>query len=227
MTVLRFGPATQADALVLLLHGVGASAEAMRPLASLLSARLPNAAVLAPDGTAPFDMGPGGRQWFSVRGVSEDNRKARVEAALPAIETLLDEACALVGVPRERAVVAGFSQGAILALHLAAAAKQPPAAIVALAGRLSAGPLLTHPGPRPSVFMSHGAQDRVIALSDAQHAADALRAIGAEVQFEQIPDHGHSIDPRQVESVARYVAARLPSGRMDLAQAAKPHRRES
>jgi len=210
MTILRIEPAKKPPrALVLLLHGVGASAQAMAPLAQILSERLPGAAIVAPDGTHPFDLGGAGRQWFSVAGVTEDNRKARVEAALPTIEALLDVECVRAEVSRQHAAVVGFSQGAILALHLAAASDQPPALTVSLAGRLAAGPLLVGQGPRSPVFLSHGANDTVIAAADGRRAAEALAGIGCDVAFELLQSHGHSIDARQAGSVSRHLADRL------------------
>jgi phospholipase/carboxylesterase len=183
----------------------------MDPLARVLAARLPSVAVVAADGTYPFDLGAAGRQWFSVAGVTEANRKARVDAALPDIEALVDTECARVGVSRERVAVVGFSQGAILALHLAAASDRPPAVAVALAGRLAAGALRAGQGPRSSVFMSHGANDAVIAATDGRRAAAALAEIGSNTEFELIPGHGHGIDARQVDSVSRYLSERLPA----------------
>lgn len=210
MTTLRIEPAKgPAQALVLLLHGVGASAQAMAPLAQVLATRLPGATIVAPDGTQPFDLGVAGRQWFSVAGVTEDNRKARVEATLPTIEALLDDECARAQVSRRQAAVVGFSQGAILALHLAAASDRPPALTVSLAGRLAAGPLRVGQGPRSPVFLSHGANDTVIAAADGRRAAETLAAIGCEVEFELLPGHGHSIDARQADSVSRHLGDRL------------------
>jgi phospholipase/carboxylesterase len=211
MTTLRIKPANgPAQALVLLLHGVGASAQSMAPLARALAARLPGVTVVTPDGTYPFDLGSAGRQWFSVAGVTEDNRRARVAAALPDIEALLDQECELAGVSRDRAAVVGFSQGAILTLHLAASSDRPPAVAVALAGRLAAGPVHIGRGPRPAVFISHGANDAVMAVADGRRAAAALADLGCDAEFELIPGHGHSIDARQINSVSAFLSERLP-----------------
>jgi phospholipase/carboxylesterase len=211
MTTLRIKPAHgPAQTLVLLLHGVGATAQSMAPLARALSARLPQTAIVAPDGTYPFDRGSTGRQWFSVAGVTEDNRGARVAAALPDIQALLDQECEQAGVSRERTAVVGFSQGAILTLHLAASSDRPPAVAVALAGRLAAGPVQIGQGPRPAVFISHGANDAVMALADGQRAAGVFTDLGYDTQFEMIPGHGHGIDARQIDSVSRFLAERMP-----------------
>ena len=73
------------DLLFLVFHGVGSNAAQMAGLATRLAAEYPQAAVACLDGPEPFDGAPegAGRQWFSVQGVTEDNRPARVAAALP------------------------------------------------------------------------------------------------------------------------------------------------
>ena len=73
-------PATPSQ-LVLLFHGVGSSARDLVPLGEALAPHLPDAAIVSLQ--APEAAGPGW-QWFSVQGVTEADRPARVAAACPA-----------------------------------------------------------------------------------------------------------------------------------------------
>lgn len=91
---------------VIFLHGVGGTGASMQPLANALVLTVP---AQCPDGPEPFDMGQD-RQWFSVRGVTEENRPARIAAALPAFVRILEA----FGDPRDSLLI-GFSQGAIMA----------------------------------------------------------------------------------------------------------------
>ena len=93
------------------LHGVGSTGAAMRPLAESLGV---TATAHFPDGPHPFDMGQG-RQWFSVKGVTEANRPDRIKAAMPEFRAVIES----FGDPAD-SVLVGFSQGAIMALHAAA-----------------------------------------------------------------------------------------------------------
>lgn len=168
---------------VVFLHGVGSSGAGMQPLAGALG--LSDAH--CPDGPEPFDMGPG-RQWFSVRGVTEENRPGRVATALPAARRMIEG----LGDPRETWLV-GFSQGAIMALHLVAEGL-PVAGLVAIAGRL-AGPV----APRsdwPPVWQLHGDQDGVMPLAVAQATEGWLRAAGAGPELAVFTGLGHSVDAR-------------------------------
>lgn len=174
---------------LIILHGVGSSGAAMRPLADALA--LPQPAH-TPDGLHPFDMGAG-RQWFSVKGVTEANRPGRIAEAMPAFVDLIES----LGDPRQ-SVLIGFSQGAIMALH-AVAADLPAAGVIALSGRL-AGPV---PARRdwPPVTLLHGADDPVMPLPVA-HATEAwLQDAGAAPRLTVFDSLGHAIDARILEAV--------------------------
>jgi phospholipase/carboxylesterase len=171
---------------VIFLHGVGSSGDAMRPVAAALGL---TDQTHCPDGVLPFEMGPG-RQWFSVRGITEENRPARVAAALPAFA----ERLAQFG-PLEESVLVGFSQGAIMSLH-AAAAGAPVAGVIAIAGRLAA-PVPAH-SDWPTITLLHGDADPVIPVSNARATQAWLKNAGADTSLTVVEGLGHSIDARMI-----------------------------
>lgn len=171
---------------VVFLHGVGGSGAGMQPLAEALG--LTEAHL--PDGPEPFDMGPG-RQWFSVRGVTEANRPARIAEALPGVRRMIEG----LGDPRKTWLV-GFSQGSIMALHLAAE-RLPVAGVVAIAGRL-AGPVAARTD-WPPIWLLHGDQDGVMPLPVAQATEGWLRDAGAAPALTVFPGLGHSVDARVLQ----------------------------
>ena len=201
----REGPA---EALVILLHGVGSSAHAMAPAAQAISLGLGHAAVVALNAVEPFDLGQSGFQWFSVAGVTEANRAQRVAEALQHVEAMIESECARANVSHERTAVVGFSQGAVMALHLLVASQRPPKAIVSWAGRLAL-PLQCTRNILASILLSHGNSDPVIPVSELEFAATKLRAIGCSVQTELVAAHGHSIHRNQLESSIRFLSSHL------------------
>ena len=68
-------PGMDVRQLFILLHRVGGTPDSLLPLAEAVRAAFP-AAVLIPEGFEPFDGGGAGRQWFSVRGVTEKTARA-------------------------------------------------------------------------------------------------------------------------------------------------------
>lgn len=175
---------------IVFLHGVGSSGGAMRPLGSALGLA---DGTHFPDGPQSFDMGPG-RQWFSVKGITEENRPPRIVVALPAFRAVIES----FGDPRDTVLI-GFSQGAIMALH-AVADGLPVQAVFALSGRL-AGPVPARTG-WPPITLLHGAADPVIPARMAEATRDWLREAGATLDLRLHDALGHSVDER-VLSVLR------------------------
>lgn len=171
------------------LHGVGGSGVAMRPLAEALA--MPTAAAF-PDGPYPFDLGVG-RQWFSVNGVSEANRPHRIAESMPTFNDLIEA----LGDPRQ-SVMVGFSQGAIMALH-AAAAGLPMAGVVALSGRL-AGPVHSRSDWPPTTLM-HGTEDPVMPVAVAHATKAWLKDAGAAPRLTVFDGLGHAIDARVLDAI--------------------------
>jgi phospholipase/carboxylesterase len=179
---------------IIFLHGVGSTGTAMRPLAEALGV---TATPQFPDGPEPFDMGPG-RQWFSVKGITEENRPARVEAALPGFRRVIEG----FGDPQD-SILVGFSQGAIMALH-AVADGLPVKAVFALSGRL-AGPV---PGRTdwPAITLLHGQADPVIPARMAEATEVWLRAAGAAPDLRLFDGLAHAADSRVLSVLDKRLA---------------------
>lgn len=193
--VLRVEPASgRAGHLMVLLHGVGSSAEDLMPLARALAPAVPDAAVLVPGGFHPFDGGGAGRQWFSVRGVTEQNRPERVRQAGEEVSQWIDQALAERGLPPQRLILVGFSQGAIVSHWLALHRRPAPVAVVALSGRLAEEAPPRAGMTDAQVLLVHGAQDAVIPVALVDEAARGLEARGARVRVRVLPTLGHAVD---------------------------------
>ena len=180
---------------VIFLHGVGSSGAAMAPLAGAAALGVP---AHCPDGPLPFGHGQG-RQWFSIEGVTEDNRPARVAAALPGFEQVVSQ----FGDTRDSLLV-GFSQGAIMSLH-AVAAGMPAAGVIALSGRL-AGPVAAR-DDWPPITLLHGSADPMMPPAVAHATEGWLKEAGAAPQLTIFEGLGHSVDARTVAAIRAAVAA--------------------
>lgn len=213
----RLPPASGGPAkhLVVFLHGVGASGRDLAPLAQDWRNVLPDTAMSFPDGPAPFDLGPTGRQWFSVNGVTTANRPQRVAEAAVAFDRVLNEEIAWAGILPESLVLVGFSQGSIMALDAVATGRWRPMAVVGYAGRLTRRPAPSGVAPDTPVLLVHGAADPVIAVEELDAAAQALREAGIAVDTFVEPGVGHTITGIGARTGAdflrRVVARRSPS----------------
>ncbi len=198
------------SSLVILLHGVGANGADLAPLGGALKAFLPDTAFVSPDAPEPFEAGGAGRQWFSVVGVSDANRGARVERARAGFDRVVAREIERAGFAGQldRVVFFGFSQGAILSLDALADGRWPVAAVVAASGRL-----VTPIGPKPAsatpVLVLHGERDEVISAAEAPRAKRILEDAGFAVEAHVYSGLGHSISPEGLAAAGAFLARRL------------------
>lgn len=192
----------QARTLFLLFHGVGASPRDLVPVGQLLARAFPDAAVVSLPAPDRSDFGSG-LQWFSVRGVTEENRPERVQATLGRFLATVRGWQERTGVPAAGTTLVGFSQGAILALAAAMETPAPAARVVSLSGRFAELPQRAPGGVR--MHFIHGDADAVIPVQHAREAAQRLQALGAEVTLDVIAGLGHGIDRRAADFLVRRV----------------------
>ena len=186
------------NSLIVLLHGVGGTPADMAPLVALIAAHDPHARVAAPPAAVPCDRGGAGHQWFSVDGITEENRPGRIDAALPAFVATIEALQHAHGVGPESTVLAGFSQGAIMAL---AACKDRFLArhVVAIAGRFA--PLPDAWERRTAVSLVHGRMDRTMPVQHSERAFESLAALGADVRLDVVPRAVHLLAPPLLDRV--------------------------
>jgi phospholipase/carboxylesterase len=197
-------PATPSQ-LVLLFHGVGSSARDLAPLGEALAPHLPDAAIVSVQ--APEASGPGW-QWFSVRGVTEANRPARVAAAMPSFVQAVMQWQQASAVVLARTTLIGFSQGAIMALESTQIESPPSARVIALSGRFARAPHLAPASVR--VHLMHGDADPVMPVRLAVEALAQLQGLGAPATLDRFSRLGHGIDRRVVDAVVRRLEDALP-----------------
>ena len=195
-------PDTPPLQLLLLFHGVGARAEDMLPLGQALAQAMPQACVISVRSPHAGDMG-GGWQWFSVRGVDEANRPARVAAAMPSFVDAVQHWQRDTGVGAEATTLVGFSQGAIMALESTQQPVPLASRVVSLAGRFAQAPRVATPHTR--VHLLHGEQDGVMPLRLAVQAHDQLTALGTDTTLDLFPGLGHGLDNRVVRRLLQHL----------------------
>lgn len=181
--------------LVLLFHGVGSNAEDLRGIGDAIAARHPEAWVVSVQSPDRSDLGQGW-QWFSVRGVTEDNRAHRVAAAMPGFAQAVARWQHHSGVDALHTTLVGFSQGAIMALESTQEAQALSGRVVAMAGRFAAPP---RRAPAPGrIHLLHGDADGVVPARHSAEARAQLAAWPADVTLDLFPGLGHGIDARML-----------------------------
>lgn len=200
--------------LVILLHGVGSRGADLAPLGPIWAAAVPDTDFVAPDAPFAFDQGGVGRQWFSIRGVTDANRPARVAEARAAFDHTVTGIAAAHGLADrpDRIALVGFSQGSIMALDLVASGRWPVAAVIAFSGRLASPEPLT-PATGTRTVLIHGAADPVMPVAESAIAEARLQAAGVAVSRFVLPGLGHTISAPGAEIAARVLAEALGPAR--------------
>lgn len=208
------------EQLMLLLHGVGSDGVALAPLAQVLRSEYPQAAILAPDAPHAFDGGGCGHQWFSVQGITEDNRADRVAAALgPLLRWVRAQQDRLLVPPVATALV-GFSQGAILSLEAVLAADGIAGRVLSFSGRFVALP--TAAPQYTTLHFFHGSADAVTPVAHTQMAIDAMQALQGDATMDIAQGVGHELHPALVQRAIWRLRHHIPARTWAAALGATP-----
>jgi phospholipase/carboxylesterase len=184
--------------LFILLHGVGANSADLVPLANKFRSEFPAAAFLLPDGTLPFDGGgpldrDNRRQWFSISGVSEKNRPARVAEAMPALHAMVQHMQDRFQILQSDTALVGFSQGAIMAMEFSVKHDGHVGRVLAFSGRFAR---LPEKAPEfTTLHLLHGEDDPVIPVEHAHAAYETLMQLNGDATLDIASSVGHEIHP--------------------------------
>lgn len=200
--------------LVIFLHGYGADGTDLLSLGDALAPHLPDTVFIAPDAPERVPGAPYGYQWFSIPrfdGSSEETSRAGLARSAEDLGEFLRQRAAYERLPLQACAFLGFSQGAMMAMHVAPRLDQPMAAVVAISGRLMLPEqLAAEVVSRPPVMLIHGDRDEVVPFDSMALAGDALTQAGFNVYGHVMQDMGHGISQDGLETSLAFLANFLP-----------------
>jgi phospholipase/carboxylesterase len=194
-------PLSEARVGVVMLHGRGDTAPGILGLADEL--RLSDVAYLAPQAA--------GNTWYPLSFLAAIERNEPwLSSAVDAVRTTLT-GLAKAGIPPERTVLLGFSQGACLAVEFAARHAQRYGGIAVLSGGLI-GPTVrpeTYHGDFEGTpaFLGCSDLDAHIPAVRVRESGELLRRLGAEVTVRLYPGMAHTVNEEELERVRAMIAA--------------------
>ena len=205
-------PTAPAKQLLLLFHGVGDNPVAMGEIGSWFAPVFPDALVVSIGGPLPSGREPG-REWFSVTGVTEENRQQRIDAIMPTFIDVVRDWQRQSGVTPQATALIGFSQGAIMALEGIKAEPNLASRVVAFSGRYAGLPQQIP--SNTTVHLIHGDEDTVIDVKYAFDSAEALERIGGDFTLDVIDGLGHAIDDRSIQKALDHLRYTVPKHYFD------------
>ena len=196
--------------VVVLLHGYGSDGQDLIALGQHWRPLLPEALFVAPNAPDACPDNPMGYQWFPLRLDRTISRVEGAPAAREAIAGLLDELWAQTGLGPAETVLVGFSQGAMMSLHVAVRRPVEIAGVVAISGRLLRPELLAAEAVvKPPVLLIPGDRDPVVPFSDMGKAGDALVGAGVPTYAHVMKGTGHGIAPDGLGVALQFLKERL------------------
>jgi predicted esterase len=208
--VLHAGaPLESATAAVILIHGRGATAANILRLSRNLTEGLEIAnsiAFLAPQAA--------GNTWYPERFIAPlERNEPWLSSALGMIDRTVD-AIAAAGVPTRSIMIAGFSQGACLALEYVARGSRPLGAVAGLSGALIGPPDEPHLPLADvtdiPVFLGVGEYDDHVSPGLVEQTAGLFREAGARVDYRLYEAMGHSMTEDEIDAMRDIIRA-LPA----------------
>jgi len=181
--------------IVILLHGYGSNGDDLIGLVPYWRGALPDTVFVSPNAPQPCPGAPGGYQWWPLTTLSPDARAAGARAAAPVIDAFIDTQLTRYGLAEDRLALVGFSQGTMMALHVAPRRERQLAGVVGYSGMLAdAASPAAELRTKPPVLLIHGDADPMVPVAALALAQATLAPLGFDVATHVSPGLGHSID---------------------------------
>lgn len=198
--------------LVVLLHGLGADGNDLIELGAQWRDWLPDAAFAAPHAPDPCSNVPMGREWFPLTLADPREFWRGVAYAAPGLDAFLDQELARNALPPSKVALVGFSQGAMMALHVGLRREAAPAAIIGYSGLVvvegGKGPesLKAAARSKPPILLVHGDRDDVVPVEMFFVSKDILGAAEIPCQWHLSAGLGHGIDAEGLRQGGLFLA---------------------
>lgn len=213
LSTIEINPAQPAIGTVILLHGLGADGNDFTSVVPELAlpAHMPLRFVFpnAPIRAVTINNGYRMPAWYDINSLEIDKRADfnGIATSVKQIEKLIAHE-EKSGIPCNKIVLAGFSQGAVIALRTGLNFPQPLAGILALSGYLPTSDINLAETSRANlatpIFVGHGTEDRVVPHFLGQAAYDFLKQSGYAATFHSYP-MTHSVSPQEIQDISAWL----------------------
>jgi len=196
------------EAAIIWLHGLGADGHDFEPIVPELRLKKPVRFVFphAPIRPVTINQGMRMRAWYDILqlgGGPED------EAGLRASQKITEELIRAQGLPANRVVLAGFSQGGAIVLQTALRYPERLAGVVALSTYLPLAATLAAERSAANrslpIFMGHGQYDDLIPLQRARASREHLEKLGYQIEWHDYP-MPHSVCAPEIADLAAFLS---------------------
>lgn len=210
-------PQVEHTGSIIMLHGLGDTADGWAGIGPEFQQSLPHVKFVFP--TAPqrpitLNMGMVMTGWYDINSLSDIDMDEDDDGLMESkrfLEELVEDEIAQ-GIPSERIVVAGFSQGGATALMMLRS-KHKLGGIVGLSAYMplrNQEPIISDENKSTPILLCHGDADQVVQYKYGRATQQLLNGLGADVEFITYSGMGHSACGAELEDIKEFLMAKLP-----------------
>lgn len=215
---IEVNPTQAAKYSLIWLHGLGADGHDFVPIVKELT--LPAKLALrfvfphAPMQAVTINQGHVMRAWFDIKSfqIDRDIDEKGIQQSIDAVKKLIEQEN-ILGIPAEKIVIGGFSQGALIALRVGLSHDQHLAGIVALSGFLpQCEAIIACANPinsRLPIFIGHGTDDAIVPYILGETTAEMLKQAAYRVSWHSYNGMPHSVCEAEIRDISQWLANTL------------------
>jgi phospholipase/carboxylesterase len=213
LQTIELHPAQEPSASIIILHGLGADGTDFLAMADelKLGAVGPVRFIFprAPVRPVTINGGYAMRAWYDILGADIARREdeAGLRSSFAAVQGLIEREVAR-GVPSERIVLAGFSQGCAITLGAGLRHHQKLAGLVGMSGYVPLADTTAAErhaaNTQTPVFLAHGRSDGIVTLARGTAGRDLLQSLGQPLQWQDYPME-HSVCMEEVQALQAWL----------------------
>ncbi len=199
---------------VIWLHGLGADGHDFEPIVPMLDVATPLRFVFPNAPVRPVTINGGAemRAWYDIDPGAPLSGTDDIDASVDAIDQLVRQE-AERGIPRERVLLAGFSQGGVIALRLALTSMERFAGAMGLSTYLhdheNIQERVSFASIDVPIFMAHGQMDPMIPITRAITSREKLIELNYDLEW-HVYGMGHQVCPEEISDIARFLNRCFP-----------------
>lgn len=215
----------QAKCLLIFLHGYNNTRAEMLPAYTYLQHKMPGLAIAAPEGNSRSSRNPEHKRWYKIQNFDINGMRKLESTPIEEIAKLYNQAGSLLaqtaqslnnfidetqkqyGFNDSNTYIAGFSQGAMVAIWTALIRKRALTGCFSFSGLAAADVELDKQiASRPKVYLLHGKQDKQVLFKCLNFTAEWLKSEQVPVTAKSFADLGHEISEPELDFTAEVMS---------------------
>ncbi|KAI8339652.1 Phospholipase/carboxylesterase/thioesterase [Chlamydoabsidia padenii] len=220
LTSVVVGAKAKHTGTVIFLHGLGDSGHGWSFLAEEISRQVPHIKWILPNAPArPITLNAGYQMpgWFDLTGLDKSSLKDEDQKGMLASVSSVNQIIRQEvenGIPANRIIIGGFSQGGVMSLLTGLTSEYKFAGVIACSCWLAMADKMKSMGSdanrKTPILMCHGDADSVVQFQFGEESADRLKSYGYDVTFKKYHGLAHSADPVEIQDITAFIKSRIP-----------------